>query len=140
MLNTSFSLAFVGSDKQKSDSSIMRALALAKEKHGWNQTAFATAMDVSPGHVTNWKTRGLPNDQLETAANALGCSVDYLLGREVRPKSGANVVSISQPWPFTISRKRYDDLSYDDKIRLDERVKSAVEELEANRGKRKLRS
>lgn len=47
-----------------------------------NQTELAAAMDISSAGLSNWKARGMPSDQLETAAQALGVSVDYLLGRE----------------------------------------------------------
>lgn len=60
---------------------IDRVLKLAKAK-GMNQTDLAAAMDISSAGLSNWKARGMPTDQLETAAQALGVSVDYLLGRE----------------------------------------------------------
>ena len=63
---------------------IDRVLALARERD-MDQTALARAMDVQPQHVTNWKTRGIPAAQLPIAAKVLGCSVDYLLGREPPP-------------------------------------------------------
>ncbi len=63
---------------------IDRALQWAAEK-GWNQSEFARHLGVSAANVTNWKVRGLPPEQLEAVALALGRGVDELLGREPYP-------------------------------------------------------
>ena len=59
---------------------------------------------------------------------------------EAHSKDGhRNVVSINQPWPHPSVSQRYDKLSHDDKIRVDETLKNKLKELEANRGEKKLR-
>lgn len=65
---------------------IDRALAWAREK-GWNQTAFASRLGVAPANVTNWKSRGLPPEHHKLVADALGRSVDELLGAANLPES-----------------------------------------------------
>lgn len=55
-------------------------LALARAK-GWRQADLAARIGVTDQSITNWKKRGLPADKLADAAQALGCSVDMLLGR-----------------------------------------------------------
>ena len=42
----------------------------------------ARALDISPQRLTNWFARDVPPSAYEMAANALGCGVDELLGRE----------------------------------------------------------
>lgn len=58
---------------------IDRALAWAKQK-GWNQSTLAARLGVAPANVTNWKIRGLPPEQYKPVADALGKTVDELLG------------------------------------------------------------
>lgn len=50
---------------------------------GWNQVELASRLHVAPQFITNWIKRGMPADRLEDAADALGCSIDELLGRKV---------------------------------------------------------
>ncbi|HBQ88670.1 MAG TPA: hypothetical protein DD803_04320 [Alcaligenes faecalis] len=50
---------------------------------GWNQVELASRLHVAPQFITNWIKRGMPADRLEGAADALGCSIDELLGRKV---------------------------------------------------------
>lgn len=46
-----------------------------------NQVELAERLGVQPGHVTNWKSRGLPADRYVPAADLFHRSVDELLGR-----------------------------------------------------------
>jgi len=68
---------------------IDRALAWAQEK-GWNQSTFASRLGVAPANVTNWKSRGLPPEHYKLVADALGRSVDELLGAAVTASAVAN--------------------------------------------------
>ena len=61
---------------------ISRVLNLARDS-GWSQVELARRVGVSTQNITNWKKRGIPADKLPDVAEALGCSVDYLLGRNM---------------------------------------------------------
>lgn len=76
---------------------INRALRWAKEQ-GMNQSALAARLGVLPQHVTNWKTRGLPAEQYQPIAEALGRSVDELLGRT--PEAEPPNMKSSEGWPL----------------------------------------
>lgn len=71
-------------------------LALAKAK-GWNQSELAAKVGVTDQNITNWKKRGLPADKLAAAAEALGCSVDLLLGRSELVKSPVGLTLQAHP-------------------------------------------
>lgn len=77
-----------------STSAMDMVLALAKAK-GWKQHELAAKIGVTDQNITNWKKRGLPADKLAAAAQALGCSVDFLLGRSdsVQPQVGVPLVA-----------------------------------------------
>lgn len=60
-------------------------------ERGLTQTGLAGLMGVLPQDITNWKSRGLPHAKLGDAAEALGCSVDELLGRVAGEKPGTYV-------------------------------------------------
>lgn len=77
-LNELFNILQVPDTQRKRPIDVVLELADAK---GWDQAGLARAMGVSSASVTNWKTRGLPADQLEIAADALDCSVDRILSR-----------------------------------------------------------
>jgi transcriptional regulator with XRE-family HTH domain len=70
---------------EKAESTIERALRIARERKGWNQARFAAELNklglaALPQHITNWKRRGLPPEHHAAVAQALGISVDELLG------------------------------------------------------------
>ena len=65
--------------------SIDRVLKLA-ERRQMTQADLARALGVERQDVTNWKARGMPANRLAAAAQTLGCSVDYLLGRGPPPE------------------------------------------------------
>jgi len=55
-----------------------------REKRGWNQTDLAQATGLMPSAISHFETgkRSPSFDNLKKLADALGTSVDYLLGRE----------------------------------------------------------
>lgn len=57
---------------------------IARGKIGISQAELARRLGVSPGAVGNWEsgTRLPDAEMLSRIADALGCTVDYLLGRE----------------------------------------------------------
>ncbi|MFT0547840.1 helix-turn-helix domain-containing protein [Allopusillimonas ginsengisoli] len=63
-----------------------------------NQSAFAARLGVLPQHVTNWKNRGLPAEQYQPIAEALGRSVDELLGRT--PETETPRMESKEVWPL----------------------------------------
>lgn len=63
---------------------IKKTLDLAEQK-GWNQRQLASKLDVEPGHVTNWKARGLPADRYKQVADLFRVSIDDLLGNGPTP-------------------------------------------------------
>ncbi|KAA0911858.1 helix-turn-helix domain-containing protein [Pusillimonas sp. ANT_WB101] len=63
-----------------------------------NQSAFAARLGVLPQHVTNWKSRGLPAEQYQPIAEALGRSIDELLGRT--PETKTPRVKSNADWPL----------------------------------------
>lgn len=93
-LNRLFSLTAMAGHNEKSRP-IDRALARAKERHGWNQVKFASELSkygrvVVPQDITNWKKRGMPPEHHETVAKMLGWSVDELLGLKAYGIGGAS--------------------------------------------------
>lgn len=58
------------------------ALELARRR-GINKSGFARLLGVSPQDVTNWQSRGMPPIWDRPVADALGCSIDVLHGREL---------------------------------------------------------
>jgi transcriptional regulator with XRE-family HTH domain len=144
-INGLFSIAaVVPTDRNKR--SIDRALDLAKSR-GMNQSKFAEKMNVGAQDITNWKSRGMPTDKLEDAADTLHCSVDFLLGREVKAKhlpsgSAANVVQLANAWPFSpVTREQYDNLPDTAKEQIRGYIEGKVSEstAQANPGRKKLR-
>jgi hypothetical protein len=73
-----------------------------------NQVELARRMEVEPGHVTNWKKRGLPADRLVSAARAVGVAVDDLLGARA-PKTPPNT-PLDAPTPTPQSEATITDL------------------------------
>ena len=63
---------------------IDRELTRRKDKHlqpgGWSE--LGKLIDVTKQRRSNWKTRGIPTPMYQAIADALGWSVDALLGRE----------------------------------------------------------
>jgi len=51
------------------------------QDHDMNQSGLASALGVSPQHVTNWKSRDLPADRFQEVAELFGKTVDELLGK-----------------------------------------------------------
>lgn len=50
---------------------------------------FASQLGVTSKTVQNWQKSGkIPSDKLLIMANMFSCSVDYLLGHEVKKKGG----------------------------------------------------
>jgi phage repressor protein C with HTH and peptisase S24 domain len=47
---------------------------------GMNQVELADKLGVQPGHVTNWKKRGLPHEKHAAAARLFRRSIDELVG------------------------------------------------------------
>lgn len=82
---------------EKAESTIERALRIARERKGWNQARFAAELNklglpVLPQHITNWKRRGLPPEHHAVVARALDITVDELLGINA-PRSGAEALT-----------------------------------------------
>ena len=59
---------------------MQRIEAILRERHV-KLSEFARWMGVTSAYVSNWKRRGIPSDRLPRAADALGVSVDKLMGR-----------------------------------------------------------
>lgn len=61
---------------------------IARGKIRISQAELARRLGVSPGAVGNWEsgTRSPDAEMLSRIADALGCTVDYLLGREEMPE------------------------------------------------------
>lgn len=72
-------------------------LALARAK-GWRQADLASRLGVTDQSITNWKKRGLPADKLADAAQALGCSVDLLLGRATSAQLPIGLSPVNRPF------------------------------------------
>lgn len=106
---------------------IDRALRRAQDL-GLNQSELAKALDVQPGHVTNWKRRGLPPSKYEAVALVLKWTVNELLGHGA-PGPGSS----DAEWPFSVSYAQYDRLADDEKIELDEVVADAFVRIKKRR-------
>jgi transcriptional regulator with XRE-family HTH domain len=52
------------------------------DQKGMTQAEFCRLIGISHQVFTNWKARGMPPSAYQTVADALGCGVDELLGRE----------------------------------------------------------
>jgi hypothetical protein len=52
------------------------------EQKGLKPAEFCRLIGISHQVFTNWKARGLPPSAYQTVADALGCGVDELLGRD----------------------------------------------------------
>lgn len=116
-LNSAFSLCLMR------DRPIDRALRKAKEL-GLNQSEFAAALDVQPGHVTNWIRRGLPPSRHEAVAKLLGWTVDELLGHELSKTTPA-----TNEWPFSVRYGEYKLLTVNERLELDDAVTSEFERI-----------
>jgi phage repressor protein C with HTH and peptisase S24 domain len=79
-----------------------------------NQTELAAAMDTTSAAISNWKTRGMPSDQLEAAAGVLGVSVDQLLGREDEPPEYMGHPRASRRVPVVGTAKMGNDGYFED--------------------------
>lgn len=95
--NTSLNSLFSVWAMEKAESTIERALRIARERKGWNQARFAAELNklglpVLPQHITNWKRRGLPPEHHAVVARALDITVDELLGINA-PRSGAEALT-----------------------------------------------
>jgi phage repressor protein C with HTH and peptisase S24 domain len=73
------------------------ALELAEAK-GMNQSDFARLIEETPQAITNWKARGMPPKHLAKVANALGVSIEFLVGSQV-PNKPAGAFAGSPPEP-----------------------------------------
>lgn len=85
---------------------IDRVLRLAAAK-GLNQTELATEMGTTSAALSNWKTRGMPADKYQAAADALGVTVDKILGR-----------CVERPEPVEVDLDTHPDLERVRRVKL----------------------
>ena len=109
-----------------SDTVFDRVIRKAGERD-WSQKDLADRIGVAPQNVTNWKRRGVPPDQYVTIADALGCSLDELLGR-------TKYVGVGQPsagrWPYDkIDEERFRSLDPTQASRLEGAILLAAAQL-----------
>lgn len=107
---------------------------------------FANDVHIAATTVSRWFMEGDGHRNIgEEVARRIEAHYKLPTGYLVMPevKFGSNVVPMPRPddhWPFkSVSFKRYDKLTHDDKVKVEDRVKQAVEEFEANLRKKKLR-
>lgn len=87
-----------------------RLLGWARDK-GWNQTQLAERLGVTPAHITNWKSRGLPADRYLDVANLFGKSLDEVAGlSEERNVSAGPTVTGLIPILSTVQAGMYKEI------------------------------
>lgn len=71
----------------------------ARERHGWNQSELARALQVSPQTVQQWeKGGGVRQDRLEALARALVVAPDWLLfGATAKPSTASQIPELDAP-------------------------------------------
>lgn len=126
-----------------------RVLALIREKFGEGRGAFvefANDIGIAATTVSRWFMDGEGRRNIgEEVARRIETKYRLDPGYLVMPemKLGSKVVSLphhGEPWPFkSVPFKRYDKLDHDDKVKVEDRVKTAIEEFEANLKKRNRR-
>lgn len=75
----------------------LRALEIARDKHGWNQAEFADAIGADKQHVTNWKARGFPPARYAKAAQVLGITVEELISGKKQAQDAPHPSRIEEP-------------------------------------------
>lgn len=62
---------------------VMREVVRRMDAQGITRPELVRALEISQQTFTNWRNRGIPPAAYQQLAEALGCSVDELLGRPV---------------------------------------------------------
>jgi len=77
-------------EKQRK-ASIARRLKEVREAKGLSQHAMAVKLECTQGRISQWESDGdISWTALIAVCDALGCSVDYLIGRDVEYGTGTN--------------------------------------------------
>lgn len=110
------------------DEFLGRIIAIARlrkrEAVGREQAWLAEKLATSVQAVNNWSTKGVPAKRHEQIADALGISVDELLGREMKRDPS---------WPFeTVSRHKFDALSERQKGVIESEISRLIDRLAEN--------
>lgn len=64
-------------------------IAAERARKGMTIDTFASQLGVTSKTVQNWQKSGkIPSDKLLIMADLFNCSVDYLLGHEMKKKGG----------------------------------------------------
>ncbi len=77
--------------EKKRKASIARRLREVREQKGLSQHALACAIDCTQGRISQYESDGgIGFEALLSVCDVLGCSVDYLIGRDVEYGTGTN--------------------------------------------------
>lgn len=105
-----------------------------------NQSELARLLDKKPSYI-NDLLRDRPQSKPKSFGEKIARDIERRLGLESGtldkppPENGnpggvAQIVPFQKPWPFSVSRERYDDLGDSEKARIDERITTIVEQFE----------
>ena len=110
-------------------------LSLIRQRFGGSYAAFAADFGIAPSTVSRWYMKGKGRKNIgEDTAREIEDKYGLERGALVVPdkKSGRpSVVSFAKPWPFpSVDRDRIENLSKDDRIRLDYGLSKEIAALE----------
>lgn len=84
----------MGKDKlaeKQRKASIARRIKEVREQKGLSQHQLAVAIDCTQGRISQWESDGdISWTVLIAVCDALGCSVDYLIGRDIEYGTGTH--------------------------------------------------